>query len=207
MDDEVEAEEAVDRLLDDGPAEVAVVLGLGEVRVVEDTGDVGAGRPERPERVVVDRRRRTQRAVERAEHHLVDVDDVADDVAGGPLLARRLVRPVIGRDVADQRLEAVGEVADAFGDLAHVDHRGTGDAQWVLYRSVIERVDDRRRAVEHGHQPARRHSGDVSAVTVEVGLVGVAGGGGEFGEPAAAGAAASRMKRCRRAIRVKNAGL
>jgi hypothetical protein len=49
----------------------------------------------------------------------VDVDDVADDVPGSPLLARRLVGPVVRVDEGDQRLEAIGEMADAVGDGAH----------------------------------------------------------------------------------------
>ena len=56
--------------------------------------------------------------------------------------------------------------------------------QWVLYRSVIERADDRRRAIERREQPPGGHRRDVVAVPGEVGLVGVSGAGGELGETA-----------------------
>ena len=102
-----------------------------------------------------------ERAVERAEHHAVDVDDVGDDAAGVPLLARRRVRPAVGTDVGDLGLEGVGERAVAVGDLGHasiVDGAGPAD---VLYRSAIRHAAgtvrrDRPAAADAGRRTAGR---------------------------------------------------
>jgi hypothetical protein len=54
MDDEVETEKTVDRLLHDSPTEEAVVFRARRVGVGEHRGDVGAGRPEGAERIILD---------------------------------------------------------------------------------------------------------------------------------------------------------
>ena len=207
MDDEVEAEEAVDRLLDDRPTEVAVVLGPGEVWIVEDPGDVGAGCMERPERVVVDGRSRTQRAIERTEHHLVDVDDVADDVAGGPLLARRLVRPVSRASTLAIKVSKRSEswlMRSAMSVMATIVARGTA----VGLVPIGHRTGGRPPTCGRG--PKRAGAGSFRRCRCNHG----GGGPGRRSRRSAASsaspprrAAASRMNRCRRAIRVKNAGL
>ena len=48
---------------------------------------------------------------------------MVDELASRPLLARRLVRPVVGRDGGDLRLEGVSEGAVAVGDRGHAAHR------------------------------------------------------------------------------------
>ena len=119
MQHHVLADHTVDVLLERHPAHRRVALRRCEGRVGEQGLDVRPGRPERAERVVVEGRRRAQRATERRQHDTVHVDDVADDVAGRPLVARRRIGPTVGWHGGDLGLEGVGPPAVALGDLGH----------------------------------------------------------------------------------------
>ena len=88
------------------------------VWIVEQRLDVGAGRAERGERVVGDRRCRAELAVERPEHDGVHVDDVADDVAGRPARRTATARPT-GRAGCRRRAARSGRRAGGSGRRSH----------------------------------------------------------------------------------------
>ena len=208
VDDEVEPEELVDRGPDGGAPERSVVLVAGERRVVEHRLDVGPGRRERPERVVGDGRRRARACRSSGrEHHAVDVDDVGDDAAGVPLLARRRVRPARRarrrRSWPGRRRRACGSGRRSRSCRSIVVRAAPAA---VLYRSAIVTPPDLsfgigpsgRSGGRNRRSPSvtatdvrgraatsspRGHAGDRPAVLGHVRLVGVAGDRGELGDP------------------------
>ena len=93
----------------------------GAGRIFEVGLHDGAGRGERAERIVVDRRDVAERASDEPEEHALRRDDVTDDVARRPVRARRRRRPPVGRHRRDLGRERVGQACVTLRNLGHLD--------------------------------------------------------------------------------------
>ncbi|ODU00613.1 MAG: hypothetical protein ABS81_23130 [Pseudonocardia sp. SCN 72-86] len=75
---------------------------------------------------------------DRPEHGLVHADDVPDDVARGPLRARRRVVPAVRRHAGDGGAERVGTTPEAVRDVVGLAHVAPGSGQIEAHRVTGE---------------------------------------------------------------------